>query len=58
MGAATGAEGLFITGYAETILSEGLLGTDMAVMTKPFAISDLTARIRTMMGIDPVQKAG
>jgi CheY-like chemotaxis protein len=49
---------LFITGYAETILSEGLLGTDMAVMTKPFAISDLTARIRTMMGIDPVQKAG
>jgi signal transduction histidine kinase/CheY-like chemotaxis protein len=54
-----GLKVLFITGYADTVLSvKGLLGTGMAVMTKPFAISDLVAKIRTMVGSDPVQEAG
>jgi signal transduction histidine kinase/CheY-like chemotaxis protein len=45
---------LFITGYADTIVSgKGLLGTGMAVMTKPFTISDLAAKIRDMMANDP-----
>ncbi|MFL5257047.1 MAG: response regulator [Rhodopila sp.] len=49
-----GLKVLFITGYADTILSgKGLLGTGMAVMTKPFAISDLAAKIRDMMANDP-----
>jgi signal transduction histidine kinase/ActR/RegA family two-component response regulator len=44
---------LFITGYADTILAgKGSLGTGMAVMTKPFAISDLAAKIRDMLTSD------
>jgi signal transduction histidine kinase/CheY-like chemotaxis protein len=42
---------LFITGYADTILSgPGILGTGMEVMTKPFAISDLTEKVRALVG--------
>ena len=54
-----GLKVLFVTGYADTILSgKGLLGTGMAVVAKPFAISELAATIRTMVGSDPVQEAG
>jgi signal transduction histidine kinase/CheY-like chemotaxis protein len=41
---------MFITGYADAVLSgKGLLGDGMAVMTKPFAMSDLAARISDML---------
>jgi signal transduction histidine kinase/ActR/RegA family two-component response regulator len=41
---------LFITGYAENaILSAGRLGPDMAVLTKPFPIETMAARIRSMI---------
>jgi PAS domain S-box-containing protein len=41
---------LFITGYAETaVLSHGHLEAGMQVLTKPFAMETLTARIRDMM---------
>ena len=54
-----GLKVLFITGYADTVLSgKGLVGTGMAVMTKPFATSDLAAKVRTMVGSDLVQEAG
>lgn len=44
---------LFITGYADTILSgNGVLGTGMEVMTKPFALTDLTSKIRIMVEND------
>lgn len=53
-----GLKVLFITGYANTILSgKGMLGTCMEVMTKPFAISDLAEKIRTMLTDDSVQQA-
>jgi len=42
---------LFITGYAETALSgEGQLGEGMAVLTKPFPVETLAARVREMIG--------
>jgi signal transduction histidine kinase/ActR/RegA family two-component response regulator len=50
---------LFITGYADTVLAgKGVLGTGMEVITKPFAMSDLTEKIRAMVANDPVQEAG
>ena len=48
---------LFITGYADTVLSgKGMLGTGMEIMTKPFALSDLAEKIRTMVANDPIQR--
>ena len=41
---------LFITGYAENaILGNGKLAPGMAVLTKPFAIETMAARIRSMI---------
>ncbi len=41
---------LFITGYAENaILGNGHLAPGMAVLTKPFAIETMAARIRSMI---------
>ncbi|OAS14221.1 PAS domain-containing protein [Methylobacterium platani] len=41
---------LLITGYAETdILGSGKLGPGMAVLTKPFAIETMAARIRSII---------
>ena len=41
---------LFITGYAETaLLTNGQLEPGMAVLTKPFAVDTLGARIREML---------
>ena len=41
---------LFITGYAENaLLNNGQLGPGMAVLTKPFAIDTLAARIRELI---------
>lgn len=41
---------LFITGYAENaILSNGTLPPGMAVLTKPFAMDNMAARIRSMI---------
>ena len=41
---------LFITGYAENAaVGNGHLDPGMAVMTKPFAMDDLAARIRTLI---------
>jgi PAS domain S-box-containing protein len=41
---------LFITGYAENaVISNGHLDTGMEVISKPFALDDMTHRIRTML---------
>ena len=41
---------LFITGYAETTaLGERHLGPDMAVLTNPFTMDTMAARIRSMV---------
>ncbi len=41
---------LFITGYAEnSILGNGHLAPGMAVLTKPFAVENMAARIRSMI---------
>ena len=41
---------LFITGYAENaLLTNGQLETGMAVLTKPFTVEALAARIREMI---------
>ena len=41
---------LFITGYAENaVLGNGQLAPGMAVLTKPFAIEKMAARIRSMI---------
>ena len=41
---------LFMTGYAETVAAaEGFLGEGMAMITKPFAMDALTARIRKLI---------
>jgi len=41
---------LLITGYAENAaLGQGDLGTDMWVLTKPFAVDALTSRVRELM---------
>lgn len=48
---------LFITGYAENaILGNGQLAPGMAVLTKPFAIDTMAARIRSM--IEAAREAG
>ena len=53
-----GLKVLFITGYADTILSgKGMLGTGMEVMTKPFAMSDLATKVRTLVASGPIQEA-
>jgi CheY-like chemotaxis protein len=42
---------LFITGYAENAaLSNGFLAPGMEMVTKPFAVDALAARIRDMIG--------
>ena len=42
---------LFITGYAENAtLARGFLASGMALVTKPFAVDALAARIRAMLG--------
>jgi CheY-like chemotaxis protein len=41
---------LFITGYAENaVVGNGLLDTDMQVMTKPFAMDSFASKIRSML---------
>ena len=41
---------LFITGYAETaVIGDGSLGPGMEVLTKPFAIDTLAARVRELI---------
>ena len=41
---------LFITGYAENaVLGNGHLAPGMAVLTKPFAVETMAARIRSMI---------
>ncbi len=41
---------LLITGYAETaILGSGTLSPGMAVLTKPFSIETMAARIRSII---------
>ncbi len=45
-----GLKTLFITGYAETaVISHGHLDKGMAVLTKPFAMDDLAAKIRSLI---------
>jgi len=49
---------LFVTGYAENAaIRAGFLGTNMAMITKPFAIEALSAKIAEMVpsDADPVQ---
>ncbi len=46
-----GLKVLLVTGYAEAAATgNGLLGQDMEVMTKPFAVDALAARVRGMIG--------
>jgi DNA-binding response OmpR family regulator len=41
---------LFITGYAENaVVGSGQLEPDMHVMTKPFSVEVMTARIRELL---------
>ncbi|WP_342214318.1 PAS domain-containing protein [Pseudomonas sp. CFBP 8771] len=43
---------LFITGYAENAaIGNGYLGPDMQVLTKPFAMDSLAARVRELMSL-------
>ena len=45
-----GLKVLFITGYAEqAAMASGFLGSGMEMITKPFAIEDLTSRIRDII---------
>ncbi|MFL9813803.1 response regulator [Stutzerimonas sp. VN223-3] len=46
-----GLKVLFATGYAESATAGGFLGPDMAVITKPFAIDALAAKVREMLGV-------
>ena len=46
-----GLKVLFITGYAENAaLNHGHIGPGMAVLTKPFAVSELARRVERMLG--------
>jgi CheY-like chemotaxis protein len=46
-----GLKVLFITGYAENaLLNNGRLEDGMSILTKPFEIDVLAARIREMLG--------
>ncbi len=50
-----GLKVLFITGYAEaTVLGHGQLAPGMQVITKPFVVEVLGARIREMIGHSPL----
>jgi PAS domain S-box-containing protein len=40
---------LFMTGYAEQAISSGFLDTGMDMISKPFAIDQLAARVRSML---------
>jgi len=41
---------LFITGYAESAaVGDGGLGPGMKILTKPFAVDELAARVRELM---------
>jgi DNA-binding response OmpR family regulator len=41
---------LFITGYAENaVLNHGHIEPGMELLTKPFAVSDLTARVDRLL---------
>ena len=43
---------LFITGYAESAaMAHGFLEPGMEMVTKPFAVDALAARIREMIGV-------
>jgi CheY-like chemotaxis protein len=43
---------LFITGYAENaVIGAGQLGPDMQVLTKPFAVDTLVARVSDLMAM-------
>ena len=42
---------LFATGYAESATAKDFLGTDMAVITKPFAIETFASKVREMLGV-------
>ena len=45
-----GLKVLFITGYAEnSLLTNGRLDPGMAILTKPFAVDVLTARVRELI---------
>ncbi len=45
-----GLKVLFITGYAENaVVSNGQLEVGMAVLTKPFAMDHLAAKIRSLI---------
>ncbi len=45
-----GLKTLFITGYAENAaIGDGELGPGMLVLTKPFAVDELKARIQELM---------
>ncbi len=45
-----GLKVIFATGYAESATSSGFLGPDMAVITKPFALDTLAAKVAEMLG--------
>jgi DNA-binding response OmpR family regulator len=45
---------LFMTGYAENAaVGNGLMEPGMELLTKPFAMTDLTRRVRAML-VDPM----
>jgi signal transduction histidine kinase/ActR/RegA family two-component response regulator len=49
---------LFITGYAENAaIRESFLGTNMAMITKPFELEQLSAKIVEILGPAPAAKA-
>ncbi|PZR02304.1 MAG: hybrid sensor histidine kinase/response regulator, partial [Archangium gephyra] len=46
-----GLKVVFITGYAESAVITGQqLGTDMALITKPFAMDTLASRVTALLG--------
>jgi CheY-like chemotaxis protein len=50
---------LFVTGYAENAaIRAGFLGTNMAMITKPFAIETLSAKVSEMMPATTPPRAG
>ena len=54
-----GLQVLFITGYAENaVLNNGYLDPGMAVLTKPFSMEAMAARIRSMAEASAVEAVG
>jgi len=54
-----GLQVLFITGYAENaVLNNGYLDPGMAVLTKPFSMEAMAARIRSMAEAGAVEAVG